>query len=295
MENKIEKAGSVLKWVLFVFLIIYAVTLFLPILWSLMTCVKSNIDYSILENKLGFPKSFALSNFAVAWEYGYAEAIIDGELMYFSIPVQFMNSILYAGGCMITATLTPCIAAYAVARYKYKFGKVVYSIVIVTMILPIVGALPSEIQMTRALGIFDTFWGLWILKANFLGIYFLVFFAQFKMLPYDYTEAGKIDGASNFRIMISIILPLAKGTIFTVMLLTFVQFWNDYQIPMVYIPSHPVAAYGMYQFNQRLSQQIANVPTKISYMIIVTIPILAVFIAFHKRLMTNLTVGGIKG
>lgn len=263
----------------------------MPLLWALMTSVKDNAEYAIFENKIGFPGSFAIGNFALAWENGYADALINGELWYFSIPEQFLNSVLYAGGCMLTATFIPCITAYAVARYKYRFGKVVYTIVIVAMILPIVGSLPSEIQMTRALGLYDTFWGLWILKANFLGIYFLVFHAQFKMLPYDYTEAAKIDGASNPRIMFSVILPLAKGTIFTVMLLTFVQFWNDYQIPMVYIPSHPVAAYGMFQFNQRPT---SDVPTKIAYMLIVALPIIIVFVAFHKRLMTNLTVGGIK-
>lgn len=290
--KQIGKTNNILKWVLFALLIIYVVTLLLPLLWALMTSVKDNVEYTIFENKIGFPGSFAIGNFALAWENGAADALINGELWYFGIPEQFLNSILYAGGCMLTATFIPCITAYAVARYKYRFGKVVYTIVIVAMILPIVGSLPSEIQMTRALGLYDTFWGLWILKANFLGIYFLVFHAQFKMLPYDYTEAAKIDGASNPRIMFSVILPLAKGTIFTVMLLTFVQFWNDYQIPMVYIPSHPVAAYGMYQFNQRPT---SDIPTKIAYMLIVALPIIIVFIAFHKRLMTNLTVGGIKG
>lgn len=294
MKKALGKSGA-LKWILFAVLLVYAVTLLAPFLWALMTSVKSNVDYNIFENKLGFPKSFALSNFRTAWEYGAAERPINGEMMYFSIPVQFVNSLLYSAGCMVAATLTPCLTAYAVARYRYRFGKVVYNIVVVAMILPIVGSLPSEIQMTMKLGLFDSFFGLWILKANFLGIYFLVFYAQFKMIPYDYTEAGKIDGASNFRIMASIILPLAKSTIFTVMLLTFVQFWNDYQIPMVYLPSHPVAAYGMYQFSQRLDQQIANVPTKIAFMIIVTIPILTVFLVFRKRLMSNMTIGGIKG
>ena len=289
--KEVGKTNGVLKWVLFALLVLYAVTLFMPLLWALMTSVKDNAEYAIFENKIGFPGSFAIGNFALAWENGYADALINGELWYFSIPEQFLNSVLYAGGCMLTATFIPCITAYAVARYKYRFGKVVYTIVIVAMILPIVGSLPSEIQMTRALGLYDTFWGLWILKANFLGIYFLVFHAQFKMLPYDYTEAAKIDGASNPRIMFSVILPLAKGTIFTVMLLTFVQFWNDYQIPMMYIPSYPVIAYGMYSFTQK---PYSEVPVQVAYMLIVALPIIIVFVAFHKRLMTNLTVGGIK-
>lgn len=292
MAKGVAKSKGILKWVLLALLIVYVTTLALPLVWALMTCFKTGSDYGYYENVIGFPSSFTFGNFATAWVNGNAGADINGMLLYFTIPQQFLNSLLYACGCMVTATFIPCITAYAVARYKYKFGRVVYTIVIVAMILPIVGSLPSEIQMTRALGLFDTFWGLWILKANFLGIYFLVFYAQFKMLPYDYTEAAKIDGASNPRIMFSIILPLAKGTIFTVMLLTFVQFWNDYQIPMVYLPSHPVVAYGMYQFTLK---PYSEVPVQVAYMLIVAAPILAVFIAFHKRLMTNLTVGGIKG
>ena len=289
--KQIGKTNNILKWVLFALLLMYFITLFFPLLWVLMTSVKSGSEYMYGENFIGFPKEFTLGNFVTAWINGNVDAEIDGITMSVTIPEQFLNSVLYAGGCMLTATFIPCITAYAVARYKYRFGKVVYTIVIVAMILPIVGSLPSEIQMTRALGLYDTFWGLWILKANFLGIYFLVFHAQFKMLPYDYTEAAKIDGASNPRIMFSVILPLAKGTIFTVMLLTFVQFWNDYQIPMMYIPSYPVIAYGMYSFTQK---PYSEVPVQVAYMLIVALPIIIVFVAFHKRLMTNLTVGGIK-
>ena len=290
---------STMRWVLFSALMVYVAILFLPFCWALMTSVKSYEEYSIFENIIGFPQSFTfasvLENFKTAWEQGYAYATVDGEMRYFTIIQQFMHSLLYAGGCTVTATLVPCVTAYVTARYKYKFSKVVYSIVIIAMILPVVGALPSEIALTKALGTYDTFWGLWLQKANFLGTYFLIFYVQFKMIPAEYTEAARIDGASEFYIMTRVIMPLAKSSISTVALMNFVTFWNDYQVPMVFLPSRPVLALGMFQFSFRVGQVVSSVPMKIAYMIVVVIPILILFLFTHKRLMGNISVGGLKG
>lgn len=296
--RKTDKINS-FKVLLCSILFLYVLLLLFPIVWAVLTSFKSYEEYSILENIIGFPMGSSISeilqNYKDAWTYGYANAIVDGQTYYFTIPDQFLNSLLYAGGCMITATLTPCITAYTTARYNYKFSKVVYNIVIIAMILPIVGSMPSEIELTKALGMYDTFWGLWIQKANFLGTYFLIFYAQFKMIPAAYTEAARIDGASHFYTMTKVILPLSRGTIGTVALLNFVTFWNDYQVPMVFLPSKPVLAYGMYQFSQRVGQVVSSVPMRISYMVVVILPILLVFLVAHKRLMGNISVGGLKG
>lgn len=301
MKNKKMKNSqdSVMRWVLWLLLIIYTVSMLLPFAWAIITSVKSYEEYSIFENIIGWPKGVTIAsiieNFKTAWKEGYAYATADGAMMYYTIPQQFMHSILYAGGCMITATLTPCLTAYATSRYNYKSSKIIYNTVIIAMILPVVGALPSEIALTKALGTYDTFWGLWLQKANFLGTYFLIFWAQFKMIPYEYTEAARIDGAGEFYTMTHAILPLAKSTIGTVALLNFVTFWNDYQVPMMFMPSHPVLALGMFQFSIRLGQVVSSVPMRISYMIVVVIPILILFLITHKRLMGNISMGGLKG
>lgn len=300
MTRKRKKSNfSVLKFLLFVVLLSYTLSLLAPVFWAMLTSLKSYEEYSVLENVVGLPavKDFSdiFANYKEAWQQGYANAAVNGKMLYFTIPEQFLNSILYSAGCMATATLTPCLTAYVCARYDYKFSKVVYSIVIIAMVIPIVGSLPSELEVVRTLGIYDTFWGLWIQKANFLGTYFLVFYAQFKMIPQAYTEAARIDGASDFATMARVILPLAKGTIGTVGLLKFVEFWNDYQVPMVFLPSHPVLAYGMYQFSQRVGQVVSSVPMRISYMVVVILPILVFFLIMHKKLMGNISVGGIKG
>ena len=196
-------------------------------------------------------------------------------------------------GRLVTAA--SMIVAYATARYTYRMSSWVYAFVLVALALPIVGALPSELAVSRSLGLFDTFIGIWIMRGNFLNTYFLIFFAQFKMIPKDYTEAARIDGANPLTIMTKIIFPLAAGTTATVFVLAFIGYWNDFQIPMVYLPSHPVAAYGMYYFQTANVGELDYVPIQMAGVLIMALPIIVFYAVFNKRLNVNLSVGGIKG
>ena len=152
------------------------------------------------------------------------------------------------------------------------------------MILPIVGSLPAELQMAKNTGLYDSIWGLWIMKANFLGMYFLVFYDGFKGLSMTYTEAAKIDGVSA-----------VKNIFFTVMLVNFIGFWNDYQVPLLYMPSYPTVAYGMYNMANTRENNLSSVPMRMTGAMLMFIPIFTLFLIFQKRLLGNLTVGGIKG
>ncbi len=295
--NKLKKT-NVAYIVLFVILAAYTVSLALPMLWTLLTSLK---DYEIYKKasvqgdvaELIGLSNLSFNNYKIAFEVFTVTIFETGAKI--NILGMFVNSLLYGLGCAVVATLTPCIVSYLCARYKYKFGRVIYTIVLIVMALPIVGSLPSEIQMTKTLHLYDNVLGMYVLKANFLGLYFLVFHAQFKSIAYDYTEAAEIDGASDLRIMLSIIFPLAMGTISTVFILNFIAFWNDYQTPMVYWPSYPVAAYGMFQLQKTTFGQAAQMPIKLAGIMIMALPILIVFAVFNRKVMSNVSVGGIKG
>ena len=296
-KRGVKEPFNWLALILFVFLFLYTLSLLFPVLWALLATFKTPLEYEFMGNTTGWPTSFNFDNYVTAYRNFYV-SVYDASTdsyTYFYMFDLFGNSLLYSFLCGLAATITPCLVAYAVARFDFRFSKVIYSIVIITMALPIVGALPSEIQMTKALGVFDTFIGLFIMKANFLSIYFLVFYAQFKSIPMAYSEAAKIDGASNFRIMTQVVLPLSIGTIMTVFLLNFITFWNDYQIPMVYLPSHPVAAFGMFEFQNVMTTELANTPTRLAGIFLMAAPIVVIFAILNKRLMVNLSVGGIKG
>ena len=275
---------------LLAFLVIYVVLLVAPLIWAFITSFKAQSDYRL--NVLGLPEK---------WVWNYSYVIKNGVLLigttgkYATVPQMFGYTFLYALGCAFTNTLVPCITAYLCARFRYKFSKVVYNVVVVVMILPIVGSLPAEVQMARTLGFYDHIWGLWLMKANFLGMYFLVFHAAFRGIPMTYTEAAKIDGANNMSIMTKVILPLAKNTFATVMLINFITFWNDYQTPMIYMPTYPTIAQGVFVMAQSSMNGLATVPMRMTGTMIMLIPILIVFLVFQRRLLGNLTVGGIKG
>lgn len=283
---------SVFSAVLLVFLALYALSLLLLLAWALMTSFKSQDDFRL--NVIGLPNVFM-------WNYTYVFRLFVVRIatpegtQAVGMGMMYVNSFLYSVGCAFFGTLVPCLTAYLCAKFAYKISKAIYAAVIITMILPVVGNLPSEIQIAKFFGLFDHIWGLWIMKANFLGMYFLVLYAVFRGIPAAYAEAAKMDGAGNFSILCRIMLPLVKNTFFTVMLINFINFWNDYQIPLVYLPSHPTVSVGMYQMAYTRENGLSTVPMRMTGAMLMLVPILIVFFIFQKRLIGNLAVGGIKG
>ena len=136
---------------------------------------------------------------------------------------------------------------------------------------------------------------MYILKANFLGMYFLVFYGTFRSLSWEYAEAALIDGASHFTVMVKIMLPLVKSTLFAVGLLMFIGFWNDYQTPMLYIPSYPTVSFGVFSFEGNGMAGQNTVPNILAASILLMLPMVIIFIIFKNKFIGNLTVGGIKG
>ena len=305
--QKIKEKTSILGIVLGIVLGLYVISMILPLLWMVLTTLKSIAEYEFMEmpnsdrlgNILWWPKEITFKNYATAYKYFYidVDVMVNGKpaIARFNIFQQFINSILYSVGSALAFTITSMVMGYATARFKYKFSEFIYAFVLVTLALPIVGSMPSEIATSQALGFFDTFWGIWIMRSTFLNTYFLIFYAQFKMIPHDYTEAAKIDGATPLAVMVQIIMPLAAGTTSAVFVLNFIALWNDFQIPMVYLPSHPVAAYGMYQFQNTAIVEIAHTPTRLAGICLMTFPIVVFYAIFNKKLNVNLSVGGIKG
>ncbi|MBQ2986626.1 MAG: carbohydrate ABC transporter permease [Tyzzerella sp.] len=289
-KNKI----SILNILLFAILAIYSISMIFPMFWALITSVKEQYDF--LDNVLGLPVKVITENFATVIKYFEVPAQQGDVQVFHGFWQMFLNTILYVGGCSLTATLIPCITAYATAKFpQKKMSSIIYGIVIVTMMIPIVGSYPAEIDMLQKLGLYNTLVGTWIQKANFLGMYFLVFHAAFKALAKDYSEAAEIDGASEFTVMTRIMLPLVRNAFFTVFLVKFVEFWNDYQMPLLYLPSRPTLSFGLYYISNNTANMISTVPMRMAGCIIILIPIVVIFTIFSDKLMGNITLGGVKG
>ena len=294
LSPQIKEKKSVLSIVLFIVLLVYVIGLFVPIIWAMYTAFNDTNAYEEFYLSTGggkFPTELTLENFRVA----LVDFRLDKPVGSFSFLEMIGNSFIYTIGSAFFYTLTPCLVAYCAARFKFKFSKIIYGFVIVTMALPIVGTMPSEWQMLKTLHIDDSFIGMFILRMNFLSINFLIFHAQFEMIPMTYSEAAKVDGASNFRIMTTVVFPQAFPTMVTIFLLSFLTFWNDYQIPRVYMPSYPTVSEGLWTFGTTGQGAFNYTPVKIAGFIGLTLPIVITFAILNRFLKLNVATGGIKG
>lgn len=293
MKTKTKKKTPVFATVVLIVLIVYMISLVLPMLWAIFSSLKTDLQFK--ENLIfptfpfnldSYKETYRLFTYKVYDEYG-------GTSFPNYIGMSF-NSIIYAVGCALVNTSVLCVTAYTTSRFSFKFDKVIYTLVIITMILPIVGSLPSEIRMVKLLNLNDSFLGMFIMKAHFLGMYYLVFHAMFRGIPKDFDEAAYIDGAGNFSIFFRIILPLASGTFTTIALINFIGFWNDYTTPLIYLPSYPTVALGLYDFVQSPEPEKTPTTYKLAACMLVFIPNFIIFLVFRNKLIGNISMGGLK-
>lgn len=287
--KNVKSKLSPLTIVMLVVLVLYSAFLLAMLLWAVLTALKKPLRF--LNNTVGLPNPWYFGN--VPYVLKNAEIIKEqGVVPFYEI---VWNSALYSVGCSIINTLVTCIVAYLCARYDCKFSKFVYALVLVVMVIPVVGNQTSELQMSINLGLYDKMVGMLVMRASFLGIYFLVFYDMFKAVPMAFSEAAEIDGAGDFQIMVRIFFPIASNTFLTVLLINFIGYWNNYQVPMVYVPNHPTLAEYMFQISTFSKYPFSKAPVQLAASLILLLPAVAIFLAMHKRLLGNLSIGGVKG
>lgn len=277
--------------VLYVIVTIYCLSMIYVLLFGFVNSLKDATDYE-WNNPFGLPsKEFG-------WHFdNYAKVLNDfkvftlgGNEVY--LMQMFFNSLSYAVLMSLFCMATQIITAYAIAKYDFRGKSVLYGVAVVVMLLPIIGSLASEVQMADAFNFRNNLIGVCIMKCKYPGLYFLVFYATFKGLSWTYAEAAQIDGAGHFRVFIEIMLPLIKSTVFAVFILLFIEYWNDYYTPMVFLPESPTMSYGLFLFQ---TDNKASTPVQLASCLMACLPILVVFVAFKDKIMSNVTMGGIKG
>ncbi len=284
-NNGKKKSVSFLvaKIIVFVLFVIYAFTLFYAMLYAISLALKTQLEYD--DSLVGLPKSWKFSNFTKAFTAVQAN---DKNMV-----VMFINSVWYALGGAALGALTSAVVAYIVSKYKFPGRKIFYGMALVCMMIPIVGAFPSQYRVYRTLGILDTPLLLVTKMAGF-GFNFIVLFSFFKTLSWTYAEAGFIDGASHLRVFIKIMLPMALPVMGSLFLVSTVQLWNEYMEPNLFLQSFPTLASGLYIFQSQMVRNM-NYPLLFAGLIVSVLPVIVLFILFQKVMMESMSVGGIKG
>ncbi len=293
LGNKI--VNFITKYFSLILLTLLCISLLLPLVWLLYTSFKTPVEY--FENTIALPQKWIFSNYTSVIPLLQTEVITSESIIVYDAADMILTSIIWSGSISFVSMFFTLITAYVMAKYTFIGNKIIYMIGIFVMIVPIIGALPSAMVIKKALGVYDNMFMHVVVSPGvcFSGMWFLLFYAGWKGIPWSYAEAAFIDGAGHWSVMLRIMLPMMLPTFSAIFLLSFLGNWNDYGTFIIWLPSYVNLAYGMYQFQMFATNFGASPPQVMAGFVICMIPTVVLYLFTQKLISSKLTVGGLKG
>ncbi len=268
----------------FTALLCVAVVMLYPLLWLIGASFKSNAE---IFTEAGFwPSRFSLDAYAKGWktstEYTFATYFLNS----FAIVIP-----------RIAVTVVSCVlVAYAFARFEFFGKKLLFSIMVGTMMLPLIVLRLPQYLLFRELGWLDTYLPLILPSAFATDTFFVFMLVQFlRGIPRDMEEAATIDGCNALQLLWHIIVPLLKPAIISVVVFQFIWTMNDFMGPLIYLSSvenYPVSLALKMSIGATEEVEWANV---IAISVVALVPSVAVFFAAQKHFIEGAASSGIKG
>lgn len=272
------KRGGNNVLVYLVSLIVVAITVG-PVLYGAMGGFRTNAQ--LAEKPTGLPDPWVTSN--------YSSVLSGGSFWTYAI-----NSTVIAVITTVVAVVFGVMAAYPLARYRFKGREALFMVFVLGLLFPAaVAVIPLFILVTRDLGMGNTWWGVALPQAAFALPLTVVILRPFLMaLPRELEEAALIDGASRIGVFWRIMLPLSMPGVITVAVLAFVTSWNAYILPLLLLQDDMrTLPLGVADFSTEHSADTAGV---LAFTTIAMIPALVLFLALQRRIVSGLQ-GAVKG
>ena len=271
--------------IVFVLFSLYAFSILYTMYWSVITSLKHYTFY--MDDQWGAPPLDQLyfSNYIDAFN-----ELIDVRSNCNALQM-LINSLWYSfGGTAISIGCSTCMA-YVVSKYKFPGRKVLYTVAIVIMTLPIMGTLPASYRLICQTLAINNSPLILLTFTNGFGMNFVILYGFFSNVSWSYAEAGKIDGAGDFTIFAKIMMPQALPAITSLFVIAFIGVWNDYTGPYLYMDKMPTLASGLYL----LQSQSKGMNLLCAAFTMVMLPVLVLFLFFQETIMSNTVAGGLKG
>lgn len=268
------------KTMLYAVLIVLALAVILPLAWILLTSFKTDGD-AIRNPYSAFPNPFSTEAYTT---------LSSGQQPVFR---WFLNSLAAAALQTVLILVTASMAAYALARLEFWGKRIVFGLIISTLLVPPVIFLIPNYLIVQNLGWLDTLWAITIPgAASAFGVFFLRQF--FVGLPAEIEEAARIDGAGDIRIFLQIVLPLARPALATLAVLSFLANWNDFLWPVYVLlsPENLTLQPGLSQLQGAYSTHYAIV---MAGAVIASVPVLILFFFAQKQIVESVATSGVKG
>lgn len=284
-KNRVEeKSLTITRNVVRIFLIIWSILIILPLLWTVLSSLKTNQEFGI--NAWSMPKKLQWVNYKDAWEGA-------------NFSKYFLNSMILSVGTVALSIIMTTTSAYVVGKFVHPVVKSIEVFYSIFMMVPQVLLLIPLFQMCKKMNMTKSNVVLFTLMiTNALqGVPFYVFLLTpfMRGINNSILEAAEIDGANQFQSFITLVLPMIVPAIFMVGLLSFVGIWNEYIMSITFIkdPAKYTLSAGI---NGLMNDSRAGYTLKFAALIIAMLPILIIYAIFQKPLQNGLSSSdGVKG
>ena len=255
-----------------------------PLLWVVASSFKP-ADQIFTDVTSLVPTSFTLDNYVQGWA-GFG-----------NIPFStfFLNSLLYAGGGTILTVSASALTAYGFARLRFKGQRFWFSLMIVTLMLPVQIQIIPEYLLFAKLGWLNTFWPLLLPRVGGQAFFIFMIMQFIRGIPRELDDAAAIDGCSELGIFFRIIVPLITPAMVTASIFSFYFTWNDFLHPLVYLNDPRLYTVSVALRTFADPSTVTNWGAIFAMSTLSLVPVFVVFIFFQRYLIEGIATSGLKG
>ena len=282
IEKQARIRSRVRSTVVHILLSLWAVIVLFPFYWMVLTSVKSYSAY----NSEYIPKFFTLSPTL----QNYVDAFT-------AVPLgrYFTNTLVFTLITTLLMLSVITLAAFAFARLEFKGKRLAFTLLLSLMMIPNELVIITNFVTITDLGLRNTFTGL-ILPSVTSVFYIYLLKENFAQIPDELYYAAKVDGTSDFKYLTKVIIPICSPTMITIVILKVIECWNSYVWPRLitddenyFLVSNGIQAIRESGFGRE------NIPAMMAAVVVISVPLIALFLIFRNKIMDGVSRGGTKG
>ena len=282
IELAARRRRAVRRAVTYVLLALWAVIVLFPFYWMVLTSVKSYSAYSAERIPAFFTLSPTLQNYHDAFT---------------AVPLAryFLNTLIFTVATTAIMLVVITLAAFAFARLNFSGKHIAFTLFLALMMIPNELVIITNFVTITDAGLRNTFWGL-ILPSVTSVFYIYLLKENFAQIPDELYYAAKVDGTSDFKYLWKVMLPICRPTVVTIVILKVIECWNSYVWPRLitddenyFLVSNGIQAIRENGFGRE------NIPAMMAAVVVISVPLIALFPLFRKKVMEGVSRGGTKG
>ena len=281
-QKAAARRGRIGKFFTYFFLSVWALIVLFPFYWMLLTSVKSYGAYNAEHVPAFFTLSPTLQN--------YKDAFTTVPLLGYLI-----NTVIFTLATTILMVVVSTLAAYAFARLRFKGKDLLFTLFLSLMMIPNELVVITNFVTITNMDLRNTFTGL-ILPSVTSVFYIYLLKENFEQVPDELYKAAKVDGTSDLKYLLKVMVPICRPTIVTITILKVIECWNSYVWPRLITddPAYFLVSNGIQEIRENGFGR-ENIPAMMAAVVVISVPLIVLFLIFRRKIMEGVSRGGMKG